>query len=119
MSLSTPIYDLTAFQNVYEPREDTFFLLDVLESEIAYLKYFNPLFVLEIGSGSGVVITSLSFIFHNKCVYFATDINPEACVATLNTARINKSTLEILNTDLDNGFKGGIFDLLLFNPLMW
>ncbi|KAK9884018.1 hypothetical protein WA026_004953 [Henosepilachna vigintioctopunctata] len=116
MKLATPTYDLKNYSSVYEPREDTFLLLDALELENVYLKNLKPLFALEIGSGSGVIISSLSFIFEEKCLYFATDINPEACLATLNTASLNKCNVEVLNTDLSSGFINGIFDLLIFNP---
>ena len=44
---------------------------------------------LEIGSGSGVVISSLALLLERKgykdCMYFATDINEEACKATMKT----------------------------------
>ncbi|XP_049817619.1 methyltransferase N6AMT1 [Aethina tumida] len=116
MNLPTPKYNLNDFPTVYEPREDTFLFLDALEKETSYIKKLNPVTVVEIGSGSGVVITSLSHILQHKCVVFATDVNQAACQATKFTAALNHCTVECINMDLLTNFKGKLFDIILFNP---
>ncbi|XP_044744808.1 methyltransferase N6AMT1 [Coccinella septempunctata] len=115
MELSTAKYDLKHYANVYEPREDSFLLLDALELQISFLKTFKPLLTLEVGSGSGVVVTSLASVIKDSA-YFAVDINNEACMATKNTARLNGCNIEVLNSNLIDGFKSCLFDLVLFNP---
>lgn len=116
MIIKTPIYNLDQFPNVYNPSEDTFLFLDALEVEVTKLLTLKPTFAVEIGSGSGIIITSLSQLFKSSCMYFATDINPEACVATKYTSVQNQSPVECLNMDLLSCFKENIFDIVLFNP---
>lgn len=116
MALKTPIYDLKSYPNVYEPREDTFLFLDAIELEINSLKKLNPTFALEVGSGSGVVITALQTILKNFCAYFATDINLEACLATKHTATLNNAFIEPCRMNLSFSFCEKLFDLVLFNP---
>lgn len=116
MKLQTPLYNSKNFPNVYEPREDTFLLLDALEMELDFLKSINPLIVGEIGSGSGVILTAISSIFKEKCVYFASDINSDACSMTMDTSILNQCNLQVLNMNLMDAFKTKMFDILLFNP---
>lgn len=116
MNLSTPCYDLGKFPNVYEPSEDTFLFLDALEADAAYLKSTKPEIIAEVGSGSGVVITALYQIFGTSCAYFATDINPQCCLATTLTSKLNNSRVECLTMDLLINFKPALFDVILFNP---
>lgn len=117
MDLSTPIYNLNNFREVYEPSEDSFLFLDALEQEFNFIKNLKANFALEVGSGSGILITALSAILRNSCAYFAVDINPDACEATLNTAKLNGATIECLNMDLFQNFRGqNLFDIILFNP---
>lgn len=115
MSLTTPLYNLKEFPDVYEPSEDTFLLLDALEIDIGSIIERNPNFVIEIGSGSGIVITALTASLRNtQC--FATDINPEACAATNRTANLNNTFIEICNMNLLSCFKAHLFDIIIFNP---
>lgn len=117
MDLSTPIYNLTNYPEVYEPSEDSFLFLDALEQEFHSIKNLKAQFALEIGSGSGILISALASILRNSCAYFAVDVNPDACEATLNTAKLNGATIECLNMDLFHNFtRQNLFDIVLFNP---
>lgn len=116
MSIKTPDYNLESFPEVYEPSEDTFLLLDALEVDMTQLLNLKPKLAVEIGSGSGVIITALSQLLKNACAYFATDINPQACLATKYTSVQNGSHVQCLNMDLLSCFKEKMFDLILFNP---
>lgn len=80
----------------------------------------NPVLGLEIGSGSGCVITFLSKILrphHMACV--ATDVNPHAVRATMRTGERNLVSVDPLLTSLSNGISCAsrrLFDVILFNP---
>lgn len=116
MILDTPKYNLNKYPEVYEPSEDTFLLLDALETDAPFLLNLKPKIAVEVGSGSGVVITGLAFLLKESCVYFSTDINLQACHASRDTADLNSVSLECINMDLLLGFKNNMFDIILFNP---
>lgn len=115
-TLDTPKYNLKHFSEVYQPSEDTFLFLDALESELDFIVNMKPTVIAEIGSGSGVVITALAMILKSSCAYFATDLNHQACTATLETSQLNNCSIECLNMNLLDNFKDGLFDIVLFNP---
>lgn len=71
---------------------------------------------LEVGSGSGVVITALAATLGPQCLYLATDINPRACRVTRKTGEVNQVTVHPINTDLTQGIRSGQVDILIFNP---
>lgn len=111
------------FENVYEPAEDTFLLLDALEKDLNYLEEIVQI-CLECGSGSGTVITALSKTFlKNKLsspTMIATDINPQACGTTKKCALFHKQDhIEVVNTNLAEALVDRLenkVDLLIFNP---
>ncbi|TPX37182.1 hypothetical protein SmJEL517_g01077 [Synchytrium microbalum] len=109
------------YRDVYDPAEDTFLLLDALEEQTSYLKHnVVPTICLEIGSGSGCVITFLATLLGPlSCLYLATDINSVAARATLETSRVNSVYLDVINTEfaysLDSRLSKSI-DVLIFNP---
>lgn len=103
------------FKYVYEPAEDSFLLLDALEADLPYLAASKPAVCVEIGSGSGVIITALSKALSDS-VCFATDINPRACATTKATAEHNRGTLNVINMDLVSAFVPRSIDVLVFNP---
>lgn len=118
--METPnISHITAedYDHVYEPSEDSFLLIDALEEEINFIKSLNPTICVEIGTGSGIVITALGMVLGNNSTYIATDINPKACTVAQNTAISNNVQLNIVNTNLVSGLTiCNNIDILIFNP---
>jgi release factor glutamine methyltransferase len=118
--METPSYShLTAedYDHVYEPSEDSFILLDALELELPYLQEKKPLVCLEIGPGSGIIVSALAkYLSHQHHGFFAVDINKFACDATKRTAKANNVNVDVINMDLLTSFKPKSVDLLVFNP---
>lgn len=127
--LPTPDTSHVSYSRVYEPAEDSFLLLDTLSStnETTFLQqYFSPsssspsnkknktaaaLLVVEVGTGSGVVI---GFVHAHAAAIFGTgshvltagiDVNSFACKATL--ATVKKAEAENQQKDDNNGGGGG------------
>ncbi|KAK6464678.1 S-adenosyl-L-methionine-dependent methyltransferase [Scheffersomyces coipomensis] len=126
--LPTPNVKNVDYERVYEPAEDSFLLLDCLEEECEFIqsrfKDIIPM-VTEIGGGSGIVTTFLYKNILPKAIFIATDINPHACEAIVNTVKLNKgdnNTLKIPNLvdscqmNLTSAIKSETIDLLVFNP---
>jgi len=107
------------FNNVYEPAEDTFLLMDALEADKTTLLNLKPIVCLEVGSGSGAVSTFLAQMIGPESVYLCTDINVDAAVATQRTGDKNGVILLPVVTDLVVSVIDrltGSVDVLLCNP---
>lgn len=86
---------------MYEPSEDTFLLLDALEKDLKNIVASKPAVILEIGSGSGVVVAAVASVVKH-CHYIAVDINSKACCVTKNTRDMNEIAvrkLDIVTSD--------------------
>lgn len=107
---------------VYEPCDDSFVLVDALLSDRAKLLEHRPTMCLEVGCGSGYVITSLALILGADVSgphYFATDINPHAVETTRGTLEAHGVHAEILYTDIASGLEkrlAGMMDVIVVNP---
>jgi release factor glutamine methyltransferase len=80
------------YECVYEPSDDTFLLCDALENDREDMTASRPQIVMEVGCGSGCVITFLSMLLKEQgipALSIATDINPKAAAVTLRTAAAN------------------------------
>jgi release factor glutamine methyltransferase len=139
--LPTPSTDHVAFERIYEPAEDSYLLLDTLssESEKAFLQErfssnaasHSPL-VIEIGTGSGVVISFVDahaeIIFGRADILTAgVDVNRYACEATRQTVEVAEKKqvkngeshgfyLGNVLGDLGSPLRTGTVDVLVFNP---
>jgi methylase of polypeptide subunit release factors len=121
-----PAVELSAeeLNAVYEPSDDTFLLLDALEADRERLTAAAPALCMEIGCGTGAVITSLSALLpDSRCI--ALDINESALAVARRTAALNgrASAVEFVRGDLLSAFRcfeyrrePSLIDVLVFNP---
>lgn len=132
--LPTPSTSHVSFDTVYEPAEDSFLLLDTLSStsETGWLAERFPVshptpLVLEVGTGSGVVIAFLAsnarVIFGRDILSIGVDVNESACRATAMT--VQKALEEQgspsvflgpVCADLFGASTRAAVDILIFNP---
>ncbi|XP_054744657.1 methyltransferase N6AMT1 [Anastrepha obliqua] len=103
------------YEQIYEPAEDSFFLLDALEADLLYIERLQPRVCLEIGPGSGIIVTALAKKL-NKTLCLATDINSHACSTTMKTAQRNTTHVDSINCNLVDAVREKSVDLLIFNP---
>lgn len=142
--LPTPSTSHVDFSHIYEPAEDSYLLLDTLSSESEktfFRQHFStidhdlsPPLVLEVGTGSGVVIAfavanALEMFGRSDIAALGVDINAFACKATRNTAQtactetaarekcVNHAVyLDSVAGDLTASLRAGSVDVLIFNP---
>lgn len=103
------------FERVYEPAEDTYLFLDAMESQQSFLEGRQVQIALEIGPGSGALITFVSSLLPS-CFCMAIDINEYAARATQGTAHQNQRSVEVIQGSLVDCLQDRSLDLLLFNP---
>lgn len=108
------------FQEVYEPDSDSWLLMDSLSVETDLLRSLSPSICLEIGVGSGAVLTHLATLLGpSAALYLGVDINPHATRLAQRTGKHNGVSLELVQTSLMDGLLPrlrNVVDVLLFNP---
>ncbi len=80
---------------VYEPAEDSFLVMTALENDRAYINANIARFpnVVEIGTGSGIILSyAYNILNRTPATYIATDINPHAARAAMQTFKHNQVT---------------------------
>ncbi|TKY63707.1 HemK methyltransferase family member 2 [Spatholobus suberectus] len=113
---------VSSHQEVYEPCDDSFALVDALLADRNNLLEHHPTLCMEIGCGSGYVITSLALILGQEGCgvnYIATDINPHAVRVTRETLEAHGVGAELIVTDIASGLEerlAGLVDVMVVNP---
>ncbi|GJS31057.1 HemK methyltransferase family member 2-like protein [Tanacetum coccineum] len=113
---------VSSHPQVYAPCDDSYALVDALLADRTKLLEHHPTICMEIGCGSGYVITSLALILESESqnpYYFATDINPEATKVTRETLAAHGVNAELLTTNIASGIEkrlSGMVDLMVINP---
>ncbi|XP_057771992.1 uncharacterized protein LOC130991674 [Salvia miltiorrhiza] len=113
---------VSSHPEVYDPCDDSFALVDALLADRANLIGHRPSICMEIGCGSGYVITSLALLLGKECpssYYIATDINPHAITATHETLEAHGCRAEVVNTDIASGLERRLarcVDVMVVNP---
>ncbi|PKA54271.1 hypothetical protein AXF42_Ash000104 [Apostasia shenzhenica] len=122
LSSTAQIRLVSQHPEVYEPCDDSFALVDALLADRTNLLNLQPRFCIEVGCGSGYVITSLAIMLGKESFgihYFATDINPHAVETTAKTLEAHGVNAEIICTDIASGLGGrlaGMMDVIVINP---
>jgi len=105
------------FERVYEPSDDTFLLVDALAADAASLQALSAGLCIEVGCGSGAVITHLASLLPPRSAWMlGGDVSVDALRASAATAARNGATLQPVQMDLLSAMRPGLIDVLVFNP---
>lgn len=120
-----PIAKISATEynkEVYEPSDDTFALVDAFVQDSETWNAREPHICVEIGSGSGYVLTSSGLALqskHRSCLLLGVDVTVAAAAATKRTLAAHGVEADIVRCDLLGAFSPRLhkqIDLILFNP---
>ncbi|KAF6143027.1 hypothetical protein GIB67_041095, partial [Kingdonia uniflora] len=119
---SAQIRLVSGHHEVYEPCDDSFALVDALLADRANLLEHQPMFCMEVGCGSGYVITSLAIMLGQENAgihYFATDTNPHAARVTCETLEAHGVHAEVISDNIASAMEKrleGLVDVMVVNP---
>eukprot|EP01098_Paradermamoeba_levis_P016577 TRINITY_DN9011_c0_g1_i1.p1 TRINITY_DN9011_c0_g1~~TRINITY_DN9011_c0_g1_i1.p1 ORF type:complete len:208 (+),score=46.74 TRINITY_DN9011_c0_g1_i1:194-817(+) len=99
-------------------RRTLFLFLDALVKERPFLHLLKPSLCIEIGTGSGLIITYLAQLLSPlPSLFMATDLNENAAKISSQTASTNHVKVEVIRTEFVSSLRvQGEVDVLLFNP---
>lgn len=110
-------------KTVYEPSDDSFALVDAFVQDRAVWSTRNVVTCVEVGSGSGYVITSVLLALQASGIStqsLAIDVTEEALEATTSTLHAHGLRgVDVMRCDLLSALRPallGKLDLILFNP---
>ncbi|XAR52858.1 Site-specific DNA-methyltransferase (adenine-specific) [Bertholletia excelsa] len=113
---------VSSHPEVYEPCADSFLLVDALLADRTNLLEHCPTLCMEVGCGSGYVITSLALMLGQEAdgaYYIATDINPHAVRVTHETLEAHGIHADLISTNIASGLEkrlAGLVDVMVVNP---
>ncbi|CAL5346608.1 unnamed protein product [Camellia sinensis] len=113
---------VSSHPEVYEPCDDSFALVDALLADRTNLLEHRPTLCMEVGCGSGYVITSLALMLGQEAYgayYIATDINPHAVRVTSETLQAHGVYADLITTEIASGLEKrleGLVDVMVVNP---
>ncbi|VVA89729.1 unnamed protein product [Arabis nemorensis] len=113
---------VSSHREVYEPCDDSFALVDALLADHTNLIDHKPKICMEIGCGSGYVITSLIRLLGDEVPgvhYLATDTNPIAARVTTETLEAHGVDADVICTDIASCVEkrlAGSVDVIVVNP---
>ncbi|XP_042500867.1 methyltransferase N6AMT1-like isoform X2 [Macadamia integrifolia] len=119
---SAQIRLVSSHLEVYEPCNDSFAVVDALLADRTHLLEHRPTLCMELGCGSGYVITSLAIRLRQEgagCSYFPSDTSPHAVKVTCETFEAHGVHAEVLLTDIVSGLErrlAGMVDMMVVNP---
>jgi release factor glutamine methyltransferase len=118
MSVNLKHITKTDRQKVYPPSQDTFLLIDSIASDLEFIQTLNPGLVLEIGVGSGAVLTSLCMNKTLSSFFLGVDINPASTELARNTLLANQcSRFDLVTLDVFKSLSlKGKVDVIICNP---
>ena len=118
-------YDISKdFQNVYEPAEDSFLLIDSIDSELDQIQFEknNKITSIELGCGSGLVsccfLSKMKYLNIQNLNHYCVDINKDAIKLTENLLKNYnlEKNVKFIEGDLFNKIENIEFDIIIFNP---
>ncbi len=89
--------DFKVNKDVLVPRPETEILIDVV---LDYVKNKSEAMIMDIGTGSGAIVTSLYNNLSRRYLFYASDKSKKALVVAKNNALKNKAKVTFLNGDL-------------------
>jgi release factor glutamine methyltransferase len=100
-------------QNVLIPRKETEL---IVERAIQIIRENSLKKVLDLGTGCGNIAITIKKILKEEVVVFASDISFLALEVAKKNIDFHQVSIKLMNTDLFEGFKRNVFDLIVSNP---